>query len=202
MHFHFRLYSQKPEEIIDHQRSSESESESSQDSSFNIMANTIIPVIGGQYRFKLIEGDHPPTLIGVFTHYSENENIFDIDIYVEAFTPTHEVPAKFGGLCGLPDLKRSDEHPQLRENATNIIILDRLYICKNSVFQERRVQWRLGMRNLYRISDDEADDQLSFIGFNGDRGSYINEEHSYLSFKMYLVEVRKSTVHLYCAFIL
>lgn len=147
----------------------------------------IIPVIGGQYRFKITESE---PLIGVFTHYSIHDNSFDIDVYVEAFTPVAQVPPMFGSLCGLPDLKRRDEHPQIRISIDNIIILDRLYICKNSVLQDRKVQWRLGMRNMYRIADNEADDHLSFIGFDRVNGRYINEEHCYHTFKMYIVEVR------------
>ena len=47
------------------------------------------------------------------------------------------------------------------------------------------------MRNLYRISDDEADEYFSFVGFDMKRASasYINEEHDYLVFKISLVEV-------------
>ena len=57
------------------------------------------------------------------------------------------------------------------------------------MFQERKVQWRLGMRNLYRISDDEDDEHSSFIGYDEIHGRYINEEHEYLVFKMVLVRV-------------
>ena len=106
---------------------------------------------------------------------------------------------KFVGLIGLPDLKRHDELTWFGMKTSDIIILDRLYICKNSIFQNRHAQWRLGMRNLYRISDDEADEHLSFIVINSTIGSYINEEHLYLSFKMVIVMVNsfQFSVHIY-----
>ena len=47
------------------------------------------------------------------------------------------------------------------------------------------------MRNLYRISDDEADEHLVFVGYDDNIRSYINEENEYLAFKMILVKVRK-----------
>ena len=101
---------------------------------------------------------------------------------------------KFVGLIGLPDLKRHDELTWFGMKTSDIIILDRLYICKNSIFQNRHAQWRLGMRNLYRISDDEPDVEGSFIGFCDNYGSYINMEHDYLLFKIQLVKVNCKTI--------
>ncbi len=114
-----------------------------------------------------------------------------MDLYVQAFTPCADVPMKFVGLMGLPDLKRHGELTRFGIKTSDISIVDRLYICKNSIFQTRQTQWRLGMHNLYRISDDEADEHLSFIGINCTLGSYINEEHLYLSFKLVIVMVSR-----------
>jgi hypothetical protein len=149
----------------------------------------IVPIVGGQYRFKYKSG-LGQLYIGIFHTYNENYRTFDIDLYVEALTPSNGVPAEFVSLLGLPDLKRHDERTRVGIKTSDITIIDRLYICKNSIFQQRKVQWRLGMRNLYRISDDEDDDHSSFIGFNDITGSYINMEHEYLVFRMVLVRVR------------
>jgi len=151
----------------------------------------IIPIVGGHYRFKWILGDGKCS-IGVFVAYfgEEDQNTFLVHRYVEANTPANQVPEILASLCGLPDLKRHVDIMNII-NIKEINILERLYICKDSVFQERRVQWRLGMRNLYRISDTEDDDFFSFIGHDRMRASarYINEELEYLVFKLGLVEV-------------
>ena len=151
---------------------------------------SMIPVEGGQYRFAY-KSDLNRNYIGVFHSYLPEESSFAVDMYVEALTPENAVPNKFIGLLGLPDLKRDDERTRVGVKVNEIIIIDRLYICKNTLFQERRIQWRLGMRNLYRISDDEADEHLVFVGYDDNIRSYINEENEYLAFKMILVKVRK-----------
>jgi len=154
---------------------------------------SMIPVEGGQYRFAY-KINSSESYIGVFHSYSVADSTFDVDLYIDAFTPANAVPSKFISLLGLPNLKRHEESTRVGIKVADIVILDRLYICKNSVFQERRVQWRLGMRNLYRISDDEADEHLSFIGDDGYIGSYINEENEYLVFTILLVKVQKLTL--------
>ena len=154
---------------------------------------TIVPVDGVQYRFAY-KIDVSTVLYGVFHSYCIADHTFNVDLYFEVFTQADNVPSKYISLLGLPDLKRHEESTRVGIKVADIVILDRLYICKNSVFQERRVQWRLGMRNLYRISDDEADEHLSFIGDDGYSGSYINEENEYLVFKMLLVKVQKLTL--------
>jgi len=150
---------------------------------------SIAPVDGGQYRFAY-KSDLSQLYIGVFHSYSEAESCFDVDLYIDAATPPNEVPATLVSLIGLPDLKRHDERTRQKIKVNDITIIDRLYICKNSLFRERKVQWRLGMRSLYRISDDEDDEYSSFIGFDDiTHGRYINEEHEYLVFRMVLVKV-------------
>ena len=104
---------------------------------------SIVPVEGGQYRFAY-KSDLINSFIGVFYSYSTANATFDVDLYVQAFTPCEEVPMKFVGLIGLPDLKRHDELTWFGMKTSDIIILDRLYICKNSIFQNRHAQWRLG----------------------------------------------------------
>ena len=116
---------------------------------------SIAPVDGGQYRFAY-KNDLSLLYIGVFHSYSEAESCFDVDLYIDAATPPNEVPATLVSLIGLPDLKRHDERTRQKIKVNDITIIDRLYICKNSLFRERKVQWRLGMRSLYRISDDLA----------------------------------------------
>lgn len=153
----------------------------------------ITPTEGGQYRFKYIT-DESQFYIGVFHSYSVSNCSYHVDLYIEAFTPVNEIPPDFVSLLGLPDVKRHDELTRIGVRVIDIIILDRIYICKNSMFQQRRVQWRLGMRNLYRISDDEADGHLWFNGYSEIEDSYINEEHDYLNFKMVLVKVMKSSL--------
>ena len=157
------------------------------------MASTI-PVVGGQYRFAY-KNDLDQLYIGLFHTYTEATDTFDVDLYIEAFTPSNEVPAQFVSLLGLPDLKRHNEQTREGIKISDITIIDRLYICKNSIFQQRKVQWRLGMRNIYRLPDAEDDDHSSFIGFNDITGSYINTEHEYLVFRMVLVRVRMSLDH-------
>ena len=154
----------------------------------------IIPILGGHYRWKFILGDETDR-IGVFVHYTEEDNnVFYVNQFVEALTSPNDVPTHFVSLCGLPDLQRDDQDPTVQVHIDRIVILDRLYICNNSIFQERFVQWRLGMRNLYRISDDEPDVEGSFIGFCDNYGSYINMEHDYLLFKIQLVKVNCKTI--------
>jgi len=149
----------------------------------------LVPVEGGQYRFAY-KIELNTCHIGIFHSYAAVESSFAVDLYVEALTPVDDVPAEFVSLLGLPDLKRGEERTRVGVKVSDIVILDRVYICFNTVFQERRVQWRLGMRNLFRISDDEADDHSSFIGSDDHHHSkYINEENEYLSFKMLLVRV-------------
>jgi len=155
---------------------------------------SMIPVEGGQYRFAY-KCDINRRYIGVFHSYVPEESSFVVDMYVEALTPESDVPNKFIGLLGLPDLKRDDERTRVGVKVNEIVITDRLYICKNSLFQERRIQWRLGIRNLYRISDDEADEHSVFVGYDDKIHSYINEESEYLAFKMILVKVRKLLSH-------
>ena len=159
------------------------------------MMAPIIPIVGGQYRFKAVADDESIRM-GVFVHFSAEDGNFIVHQYVEAFTSPNDVPENFIGLCGLPDLKRDEKNPRLIFHVDEIIILDKLYICKNKLFQQRVLQWRLGMRNLYRICDDELDEECSFIGFDeddGDPDKYINQEHDYLIFKMNLVMVSKPT---------
>ena len=115
------------------------------------------PVVGGQYRFRYKIGNDSP-YIGVFHSYSDVEKSFDVDLYVEAFTPSNAIPEEYVSLIGLPDLRRLMEPTKLSVKIDEITILDRLYICKNRIFQQRCVQWRLGMRNLYRVSDEEVDE--------------------------------------------
>jgi hypothetical protein len=151
----------------------------------------IIPILGGQYRWKFTAGDTTDR-IGVFVYNTEEDNkIFYVNQYVEALTSPNDVPTHFVGLCGLPDLQRDELNPVVQAHIDSIIILDRLYICNNSIFQGRFVQWRLGMRNLFRISDDEPDVENSFIGFSDEHDSYINMEHDYHLFKMQLVKVNR-----------
>ena len=66
------------------------------------------------------------------------------------------------------DLKKDEENPRLIFHFDGIIILDKLYICQNKIFQQRVLQWKLGMRTWYRICDDELDEECSFIGFDED----------------------------------
>jgi len=155
---------------------------------------SIIPVEGGQYRFAYKSEPDGVSHLGIFHSYAAVEASFAVDLYVEALTPGNEIPPGLVGLLGLPDLRRDLESTRVGVKIDDIIIIDRLYICKNSIFQSRRVQWRLGMKNLYRISDDEVDEHSSFIGFDvDDENSYINEENEYHSFKMILVKVIKSS---------
>ena len=155
---------------------------------------SIIPVEGGQYRFAYKSEAAGVSHFGIFHSYAAVEASFAVDLYVEALTPVNEIPAELVGLLGLPELRRDLESTRVGVKIDDIIILDRLYICKNSIFQSRRVQWRLGMNNLYRISDDEVDEHSSFIGFDvDDEKCYINEENEYHSFKMILVKVSKSS---------
>jgi hypothetical protein len=154
---------------------------------------SIIPVKGGQYRFAYKCEPAGVSHLGIFHSYAAVEASFAVDLYVEALTPENEIPAHFVGLLGLPELRRDLESTRVGVKVDDIIIIDRIYICKNSIFQSRRVQWRLGMNNLYCISDDEVDEHSSFIGFDvDDEDSYINEENEYHSFKMILIHVRKS----------
>jgi len=155
---------------------------------------SIIPVEGGQYRFAYKSEPDGVSHLGIFHSYAAVEASFAVDLYVEALTPGNEIPTGLVGLLGLPDLRRDLESTRVGVKIDDIIILDRLYICKNSIFQSRRVQWRLGMNNLYRISDDEVDEHSSFIGFDvDDEKCYVNEENEYHSFKMILVKVSKSS---------
>jgi len=159
---------------------------------------SIIPVEGGQYRFRYKSGDNT-CHIGIFHSYIKAEALFQVDLYVEAFTPSNAIDNKFISLIGLPDIKRREDEPTRGVHINDINILHRLYICKNSVFQEREIQWRLGMNNLYRISDDEIDEHLSFIGYNYDDNNerYINEEHQYLIIKLLLVKVNEYSLFIY-----
>jgi hypothetical protein len=119
------------------------------------------------------------------------ESVFDVDLYIEHITPSDAVPSKFVSLLGLPELKRNaDEPTRLGVKAIDIVIIDKLYICKNSVYQDRLVQWRYGMKNLFRISDNETDELSSFIGYDNDCKRYINHEHEYHLFKLLLIRVR------------
>jgi hypothetical protein len=156
------------------------------------MTAAITPIVGGHYRYKLINGDGS-ICIGVFVDFKADERCFVADLYVEALTPPNEVPPEYASLIGLPDVESHPLVPFDTLPIENLLILDRVYICKNSVYQKRFVQWRVGMRNLYRISDDEEDEHSLFNGLgNGELGSYINEEHDYLGFRIQLVKVRKS----------
>ena len=154
------------------------------------MTASIVPVNGGQYRFVFKNETAGAFYIGIFHSFGAVDDSFNVDLYVEALTPGNAIPAQFVGLLGLPDLRRGDERTRVGVKAGDIKIIDRLYICKNYIFKERRVQWRLGMKNLYRVSDDEVDEHLSFIGLDDNDNSYINEENAYLNFKMILVKVR------------
>ena len=76
------------------------------------MTTPIFPIEGGQYRFAYKSG-LDQLYIGIFHNYDENLNSFDVDLYVEALTPSNRVPAEFVSLLGLPDLKRHDEQSTL-----------------------------------------------------------------------------------------
>ena len=157
----------------------------------------ISPVAGGHYRFIKIGGDstiYIGIVVGIQVDHIERF-VCAVNLYVEALTQPNDVPPEFSSLIGLPDLKRHPFPVSFNEiSFEEVLILDRIYVCKNSVYQKRRVQWRVGMRNLYRISDDEEDEHLLFNGFGeGVLSNYINEEHDYLVFKILLVKVRKST---------
>ena len=114
------------------------------------MTTPIVPIVGGQYRFKYKSG-LDQLYIGIFHTYNENYRTFDIDLYVEALTPSNGVPAEFVSLLGLPDLKRHEQSTLFAVLVRDISIIDKLYICKDSLFAKRLVPWRLGMRNLFRI---------------------------------------------------
>ena len=114
------------------------------------MTTPIVPIVGGQYRFKYKSG-LDQLYIGIFHTYNENYRTFDIDLYVEAFTPSNRVKAEFVSLLGLPDLKRHEQSTFFAVLVRDISIIDKLYICKDSLFAKRLVPWRLGMRNLFRI---------------------------------------------------
>jgi hypothetical protein len=151
----------------------------------------IVPVDGGHYRFKY-KNDESCFIIGIFHSSIENEASFNVDLYEPALTPAALVPAHLASLLGLPDLKRCEERSRA-VSVSDIIITDKLYICFNSIFLSRKVQFRQGMTNLFRVNDDEDDQYQSFIGIDIDHPlRYINEEKEYLSFKMLLVKVRKS----------
>ncbi len=108
----------------------------------------ISPVNGGQYRFAYTNDKHT-LYIGVFYNFCEFNLSCDIDLYVEGGgTPLAE---NFVSLLGLPDLKRHNERTRRGVLINDISIINKLYIIKNSLFLERLVQWRFGMRNLYRI---------------------------------------------------
>ena len=67
----------------------------------------IVPIVGGQYRFKLdVDG---PIHIGVFVDYlkedEDEDSRFLVHLYIEANTPANSVPTMLDSLCGLPDLK-------------------------------------------------------------------------------------------------
>lgn len=97
--------------------------------------------------------------MGVFVYFSAEDENFIVNQYVEAFTSPNDVSENFIDLCGLPDIKRDMENPCQSFHVGRIITLDKLYICKNKLFQQRVLQWRLGMRYLYRICDDELDEE-------------------------------------------
>ena len=66
---------------------------------------SIIPVEGGQYRFRYKSGDHT-CHIGIFHSHIKAEALFQVDLYVEAFTPANAIDNNFVSLIGLPDIKR------------------------------------------------------------------------------------------------
>jgi hypothetical protein len=145
----------------------------------------LVPVEGGQYRFQF-KNDESRSCIGIFHNFTEQT--CDIHVYEEAFTAADLVPPKYVSLIGLPDLKRSGTRLGVLLN--DFFITDRIYICFNKLFDSRTIQWRIGMRNLFRVDDEEEDQYKSFIGFDIDHPlRYINQEREYLSFKILLVQV-------------
>ena len=96
----------------------------------------VLPVEGGQYRFAY-KTELKACYIGVFHSYAAAESSFAVDLYIEALTPADDVPAEFVSLLGLPDLKRCEELSRVGVKVSDIVILDRLYICFNTVFQDR-----------------------------------------------------------------
>ena len=51
---------------------------------------SIIPVEGGQYRFRYKSGDNT-CHIGIFHSHIKAEALFQVDLYVEAFTPSNAI---------------------------------------------------------------------------------------------------------------
>ena len=102
------------------------------------------PIQGGQYRF--IYNDEPnTTYIGVFHTFYRESSEFDVDLYVEAFTPSQNIPNKYSALLGLPDLKRCEAEPTRKGIKINeVTVVQRLYICYDLKFWNREVQWRMG----------------------------------------------------------
>jgi len=119
---------------------------------------TIQPAVDGQYIFRYKIGNDSPYIV-VFHFYWDVGKSFHVDLYVAAFTPSNAIPSEFVSQIGLPDLRRVMELTKRSVKIDDITILDR----KNSIFQQRRVGWRLGMRNLCRVSDEEVDEHAKFI---------------------------------------
>ena len=151
-------------------------------------------VDGGHYKFVFNE-DPNTVLLGVFFESEVEKGVatFKINLY-EQFNDPLTLASRADRLCllGLPAVRRL-EHPFFYIiEETKITILSRIFIVKERVFIQREIQWRIGMKNLFRIADDTEDRRSDFIGMcDTQPGCYIEQERQYLAFRISIVEVAR-----------
>jgi hypothetical protein len=138
-------------------------------------------IINGQYKFMW----NGFTKLGVIKSINKYQSTARV-IILEA-TGEHIFPLM------VPEIKKAIE---VTYDLIDIKILQNIYVCYAEDFSNRKIPYLGGMNDIYYILPEVLGErEIYFIGHDRTKPidcKYINEEHDYLCFRMFIVQVRFS----------